>query len=132
MEIINMAWIAELYQLSKARVTAMDAALQKAKNGDRQIQATDDGFVWINHMGTQKRYSASGIAALKEVCKMYDEGRFYKTDWEQAIPDAAWRELALALYYGDVKKVFAGITFVDVRDYIFNKMDEVSRRRSAE
>lgn len=123
MEIINAAWLAEIYRLAKTRIAAMDASLEKGKNDPtRNLTQTEDGYVWNNHMGTPKFYSKSGIDALKEFVQMYENGLLTNIAWEQKITKDMWREFALAMYYCDVKMVCAGISFPDARDYVFRKM----------
>lgn len=123
MEILNAAWVAEIYRLSKARIAAMDNSLEQGKTDpSRHLTETDEEYIWNNHMGTPKHYSKSGINGLKEFVKAYDNGLLKDANWEETISKVVWREMALSMYYCDVKMVCAGISFPDARDYVFRKM----------
>lgn len=123
MEILNAAWVAEIYRLAKARISSMDSSLEKGREDSaRNLVETEDEYVWNNHMGTPKRYSKSGMAGLKQFVAMYDNGLLNDIAWEDKITKEVWREIALAMYYCDVKMVCAGISFPDARDYVFSKM----------
>lgn len=122
MEVINTPWMNELQRLVKARINAVEEALKKAKADGKNINETEEAYTWANHMGTTKIYSKRGMAAMKEFVRMYEAGELNCADWESKITHDMWVETAVALYFGDVKSVYAGITFIDVRDYIFSKI----------
>lgn len=123
MEILNAAWVAEIYRLVKARISSMDNSLAKGKEDpSRNLKETESEYIWNNHMGTPKYYSKPGLAGLKEFVNMYDNGLLKDPEWENRITNDMWREIALAMYYCDVKMVCAGISFPDARDYVFRKM----------
>ncbi|MCQ2229411.1 MAG: hypothetical protein MJZ13_06655 [Bacteroidales bacterium] len=121
-EIINTAWMSEIQTLVKSRITALECALERAKEENANLNETETEYTWTNHMGTVKRYSKEGVASMKEFVRMYEAGELNTEDWDSKVTYTMWVEIALALYYVDVKTVHAGITFVDVRRYIFNKI----------
>jgi len=122
MEIINSGWLTEINKLVKSRIAAVENALAKAKEEGKEIIETEKGYTWNNHMGTAKFYSFAGTNAMKEFVRMFESGELNIDDWEKKMTYEMWTEMALALYYGDVKGVCAGISFIDVRDYIFSKI----------
>ncbi|MCQ2229365.1 MAG: hypothetical protein MJZ13_06425 [Bacteroidales bacterium] len=125
MDILNAAWLAEIHRLCKGRISSLKTGLETARNEpERELTEIADGYTWKNHMGTTKYYSASGMKALEDFVELYDNGLFKNSDWEKQITHDMWCEFALSLYYGNVKTVYAGISFPDVRDYIFMKMLE--------
>ena len=123
MEVINTAWLNVIYELAKNRISAMDSALERAKAEDsKNVAETETAFEWTNYIGTKKTYSKQGMAELKKFVEMYNTGMLNCNEWENNITERMWREIAIALYYCDNKLVHVGISFPDVRDYVFGKM----------
>ncbi len=121
MEIINAPWLGELHKLVKDRIDAVEDALKRAQEKHKNtVVATENGYEWTNHMGIKKQYSASGVAAMKEFVRMYEAGELNCLNWEDKITRTMWTEMAMAFYFGNSNDVFAGVKFLDVRDYIFS------------